>query len=161
MSTVACIINDFLVNRRIFLVFAEDEFARVNAFWESEDKLLRDLQANAVFAGRTRWCDLEAHHFGYLIMKNLSYVAALSADEQSDDTHATIRSLHFLLMAMVRCIETRARSMVEMLTINRIAEIEVSFSYHAAINMALEIAAPKDTTENHLRVIVDNTRTDD
>lgn len=158
--TTACIINDFIQNRRMFLLFSEAEFQRIDAVWNNSDRLLADLQSNELFQGRTRWCDLEPFHFGCIIMKNLTYAAELKLDEQNDERNSVVRSLHFLLMALVRAIECKAHCSVEILHVNRIAETEVAFNYSAAINMAIELNRNGKDNQK-LRIIVDNTNRDE
>lgn len=154
MTTV--IINDFSTDRRVAILFNHpQDFARVDAYWETEDKLLVGLSdLNEAFAGRRRWCDLSPTHYRFLIMETLNKMAALSDEEQSDDTNPTMVSLTFVLTAFIKLLENVTESTIELLRLNRLGDHEVLYDYAGSINMHLDSIRPK---RDGLRVIVDNT----
>jgi hypothetical protein len=153
MTTV--IINDFETDQRIAILFNyPQDFLQINAYWETEDDLLVNLdKANDVFKDRRRWCDLSPTHFRFLIMENMNKMTVLTTEEQADPTNPTMVSLTFLLTGFIKCIEERTESTLELLKVNRLGEGEVLYDYAGSINMHLESLRPK----GGLRVIVDNT----
>jgi hypothetical protein len=154
MTTV--IINDFSTDRRVAILFNHpQDFTRVDAYWEVEDKLLVNLsELNVAFKDRRRWCDLSPTHYRFLIMENLNKVAALSDEDQANDTNPTMVSLTFILTAFIKLLENVTESTIELLRINRLGEHEVLYDYSGSINMHLDSIRPK---RDGLRVIVDNT----
>jgi len=152
--TSSVIIYDFTIERQTFLVFTDAEFEIVMEMWNRPDRILADLQSHALFAGRTTWAHLDPMHFRLLLMRNLTLSAALTPEQQADEDNATTRSLHFLLCALIHCIESRSDSSIELLRINRMGETEVTYNYDASINLAVDYPKQPRST---LRVIVDNT----
>jgi hypothetical protein len=148
------VINDFVTDRRVVLLFNyPQDFAKIEAHWEREDKLLLALSANEAFRDRKRWCDLSPTHFRFLIMNTLNKVSALSEQEQGDADHLVMVSLAFLLSAFIKCLEDCTESNIDLMRINRLGDDEVLYDYAASINMHLDNLRPK----KNLRVIVDNT----
>lgn len=152
MTTV--VINDLETDQRHVILFNRpNDFQRVDAFWDNEDKLLLDLQHTDFFIGKKRWCDLEPQHFRFLLMNNLSKVAALSVEDQSDSTNEVMSSLTFLLTALIKCLEQRTQSTIELMRLNRLAEHAILYDFSASVNLHLDDKRPR---RRGLRVIVDN-----
>jgi hypothetical protein len=151
---MACvIINDFVSDRRTEITFNHpQDFQRVDAMWEDEDQLLRELQTTEAFKGKTRWCDLTPMNYRFLLMNVLNKVSALSDEEQSDPGHEAMSSLTFCLSALLKCLEDRSQSTVELLRVNRLGEQEMLYDFTASVNMQLERKPTKG-----FRVVVDNT----
>lgn len=151
MTTV--VINDLSADQRHVILFNRpDDFQQADAFWETENQLLLDLQHTDFFIGRKRWCDLDPQHFRFLLMNNLSKVAALPVDHQVPDNEV-MRSLTFLLSALIKCLENRTQSTIELMRLNRLAEREVLYDFSASVNLHLDDNMPP---RKGLRVIVDN-----
>lgn len=152
MTTV--ILNDFVGDRRTAILFNyPQDFARIDANWEIEDKLLSALAHHDAFKNHKRWCDLSPTHFRFLIMSCLNKVAGLTDEEQSDQHNPVMSDLTFLLTGFIKCLESRTESTLELMRINRLGEHEVLYDYAGSINMHLDSLRPK----SGLRVIVDNT----
>ena len=152
MTTV--IINDFVSDRRVAILFNHPhDFAHAEANWEREDALLVDLQAQESFKDRRRWCDLTPTHFRFLVMTNLTKMAALTDAEQADNTNPVMASLTFLLTSFIKCMEDATESSLELMRINRLGDEEILYDYAGSINMHLDSLQPK----KGLRVVVDNT----
>lgn len=152
MTTV--VINDLAADQRHVILFHRPhDFQRADALWENEDEILRGLQHTDFFIGRKRWCDLDPQHFRFLIMTNLSKVAALPVEEQDDPQNKTMTGLTFLLTALIKCLERRTQSTLEFMRLNRLADHEVLYDFSASVNLHLDDKTPP---RKGLRVIVDN-----
>lgn len=146
------IINDFEYDRKHVIGLDNDDMAKVQGAWERTDSVLVGLQDNPLFAGRQTWGSLDPTHYRVMIMRNLTLFAALTPEQANSREQPVVRSLIFLIGALVYCIEKRTEGQIEMLRINRIRDTEVSFDYHSALNLAVDYPKPKPG----LRVIVDN-----
>ena len=152
MTTV--VINDLATDQRHVILFNRPgDFQRADAFWENEDAVLLGLQHTDFFIGRKRWCDLDPQHFRFLLMNNLSKVAALSTQDQDDPANEVMSSLTFLLTSLIKCLEHRTQSTIELMRLNRLAEHEVLYDLSASVNLHLDDKKPP---RKGLRVIVDN-----
>ncbi len=152
--TTTVIINDFSIDRKTAIMFNHpQDFVQVEAVWEKEDKLLRELGSNESFAGKTRWCDLTPSHFRFLIMATLSKLAMITEAQSMQPGNLEMASLTFLLTAFIKCLEDKTESTIELMRINRLGEDEVLYDYAGSINMHFDTLRPK----KKLRVIVDNT----
>jgi hypothetical protein len=143
-----------VINRRFFVNIEKEDFDVIEMFWNNSDKLLDDLQKNYFFEGKKNWCDLSPTHYRLLITQNLTKVAQLSEVDRSDKDNGTVRSLRFLISALIYCLETRAESLVETMKINRLDEYQVIFDYSANINIPLSISKPEE--KKPFTVVVDN-----
>jgi pantothenate kinase len=148
------IINDFSINRRFFVNIEKEDFDMIELFWDNPDKILDDLQSNYFFEGRKSWSKLSPTHYRLLITKNLTYVAALTEAERADKDNNVVKSLRFLLTALIYALETKAESLIELMKITRIDEFQVVFDYTANINIPLNIQKPEE--KKPFTVIVDN-----
>lgn len=148
------IINDFKINRRFFVNIEKEDFDVVELFWDNTDKILDDLQTNYFFEGRKNWSDLTPTHYRLLITKNLSMLSIMTEAERADSDNNTVRSLRFLLTALIYSLETRAESIIEVMKIARIDEFQVMFDYTANINVPLTIIKPDE--KKQFTVVVDN-----
>lgn len=152
MTTV--VINDLAADQRHVILFNRPhDFQRADAFWENEDPLLLELQHTDFFIGRKRWTDLDPQHFRFLLMNNLSKVAAVPVEDQLDPGNPAMSSLTFLLSALIKCLERRTQSTIELMRLNRLAEHEVLYDFSASVNLHLDDKKPP---RKGLRVIVDN-----
>lgn len=148
------VINDLAADQRHVILFNRpNDFQRADAYWETEDDLLANLQHTDFFIGRTRWCDLDPQHFRFLLMDNLTRVAALTTEEQDDPSNPTMSSLTFLLTTFIKLLEQRTQSTLELMRINRLAEHEVLYDFSSSVNLHLDSKTPP---RQGLRVIVDN-----
>lgn len=152
MTTV--IINDLSVDQRHVILFHRpDDFQRADQFWEVEDPILIALQHTDFFIGRKRWCELNPQHFRFLLMNSLSKVAALSVEEQGNENNKVMADLTFLLTTLIKCLELRTESTIELMRFNRLTENEMLYDFTASVNLHLDNKKPPT---KGLRVIVDN-----
>ncbi len=152
------IINDFVTDKRVTMLYLSDDFEPVITHWRSQDTLLRDLQYLSSFAGRTRWCDLEPVHFREMIAKNLQYIGKLPEAERLDEENPVVSSLNFLICTLIYCWEKRTDSQVDMVKINRVGDTDVSIEFSAEMKMDVSpLEKMKADTHSGISVIVDNT----
>ena len=154
------IINDYVTSRRMKLHLDPEDFKMVDDNWGSEDKLLIDLQKIDIFRNRTRWFDLEPMHYRLMIANNIS--RAFSEVEGSLVSSETIvKSLSFLICALIRCIELRADCHIEMIRLVRVDEIDLAVEFQASLAMEEDINGPEEVTPATddgpgLKIVVDN-----
>jgi hypothetical protein len=152
MATTTVVINDFTNNRRTVTILDNRQYDLVAQAWGNEDSILVDMQRNAFFAGRTRWCDLNPTHFRLMVAHNMTLAAKLPDDEHADPKHPVIKSLNFLMCGLVLCLQYRTECLIELLRIARMSETEITYDFSASLNMAIDTQKPK----NGLRIVVDN-----
>lgn len=152
--TSRVIINDFKINRRFFVNIEKEDFEMIEIFWDNPDKILDELQSNYFFEGKKTWSKLSPTHYRLLITKNLTMVADLSEEERADKENNIVKSLRFLLTALIYALEIRAESLVELMKITRIDEFQVIFDYTANINIPVTLQKPE--SKKPFTVIVDN-----
>lgn len=152
MSTTI-IINDFVSSRRSTIVLDDSDFTFVRKQWQKPDKILADLQCHPFYEGRKCWADLDPHHFHCMIVLTLIRVAALDQAKRLDSETPVVKSMHFLMAALVHCIQTRSESLIDLVKFNRINENEVTYDYSASLNMEID---PRSSGIG-LKMIIDNT----
>lgn len=155
--TVSIIITDFEIDKRIYINLEQEDFDFIKKVWNTEDKLLVELQDSPIFENKTKWSDLSPMHYRLMILKNLSLMVALTNEERMDFLNPTIKSLRFLLSALVYSLEMKSESLVELMRITRINDMQVIFDYSANINICFE----KQIPNNKLRVVVDNDKNEE
>jgi hypothetical protein len=153
--TTTVIINDFSLDRRTAIMFNHpQDFVQIEANWEREDKLLRDLGGTEAFQGKTRWCDLTPSHFRFLIMAALTKVADIPETESTQPGNQEMATLTFLLTGFIKCLEDRTESTIDLMRINRLSEDEILYDYAGSINMHFDSFRSK----KKLRVIIEHLR---
>jgi len=153
MNTTTVIVNDFTNNRRSIIILNREHFDKIAEVWHDEDTILIDMQENDFFAGKTHWFELNPTHFRLMVARNLTMAAELPEVERYDSKNDVIRSLHFLLAALIYCLQQRSECLVELMRIARLSEYEVTYDFSASLNMSIEMMhKPK----SGLRVVVDN-----
>lgn len=153
------IINDYVLNRRLKLILDEDDFAIVDTNWSSPDELLAGLQHTETFKGRHCWADLEPFHYRIMIVQNIGKVLAdVGVAEQLELTSIGMRSLSFLICALVRCLEHRAESHIEMIRLVRVGDIDMAVEYEAALSMETNLPPSEpEKAKGPFAIVVDNT----
>lgn len=161
MST-ACIIDDYVANRRSALMFNESQFKVVIDQWANADPLLAELQNWEIFKGKDTWDKLDPVHFKMLISTVFS--ARDKRLEQKDwfnEKLPLVQSLYFLLMGMAHCLQSRTGTAVDNMRVMRITDNDVSFEFNLSIiadkKPILPLPAPP---KSGLKVVVDNTFND-
>ncbi len=154
------LINDHVANKRVKLFYTDEDFAITDGEWNNSDQLLADLQHHQFFAGKLLWSDLDPFHFRLMITKSLQACSKMTDAERMDDEDPSIRSLNFLVCGLIRCIEGKSDSHIEVMRIHRVGDIDVSFEYEA-----IQTLEPPSTIKMPPRkkdgfsVVVDNTKT--
>lgn len=155
------LISDFLSNKHYHLVFTPYEFQAIETHWYNEDKLLVELDQTAqLFKGKTRWCDLDAMLYQILITNNISKLDDLTDEEQMDETHEVIKSLHFLITGLIKTLQNATHTNIELLRIDRVMENSVNFSHHGSqcIQLDGKKTHKKKKCLDSLKIVVDNTK---
>lgn len=137
MSISTVVIRDFVNTSRIVTILDEDDFEIVDLAWRDTDKILVDLLENPFFEGKKRWCDLDPKHFLLMIQRTLFRVGNLNDQDRTDSNHKVVKSLHFLLCGIIRCIESRTNSTVEIVKVNRVSENDATIEYSATIDFSV------------------------
>ena len=121
-------------NNVIDFVVLNAHFKLAEWFWTSSDKLLVDLHEQPLFTGKFTWSQLTPSHYEILLLQNLIKYEDLSANEQQDPNHNTVRSLMFLFAATVRCIELLCNCTIRHMQVHKLDKFNVEVSYQAKIN---------------------------
>ena len=127
------IINDFTNNSRSTIILKDDNLKKAEVAWAKEDKILLELQETSFFAGRKRWCDLTPTHFRLMIAHNITISNKLSDVEKLNTNNTIIQSLHFLISALIICLQIRAECLIELMRIDRINENDVTYDFSASL----------------------------
>jgi hypothetical protein len=153
MASSVIIIRDHVQGHATNLTYTADHKAAIEQVWKKPDGLLLSLQHQAAFCGRARYCDLDPYHFRVLLALHLMMLADVSEDQRLDPKNLTMRSLDWILIGLLFCLESRTQGEVSMLTINRVTDENVLYD----VVMNLEpMAMPKPKKVSGLRVILDN-----
>lgn len=119
----------------------------------AEAPLLAQLQAHAVFKGRTRWSDLDHDHFRTLIALHLSLIVDLREHHRADRTHPFVRSLDHLMIAYIHHLERRMQGRVTSMVVTRVTPMECRYSVTTILGSDI-LPPPRP---HGLRVVVNNT----
>lgn len=149
----AVLVDDFVSGRSWNSFFAADAFEKVDANWDKGDQLLAELSKTRFFTDCDTWSKLRPTHFKVLIIRNFQHVDKLTDEEVTDD-NPVVRSLRFLIAALIRCLRERADADVDMIKIRRVATDTVNFDIVSSLNLELTgRVAPTG-----LQLVVDNTK---
>lgn len=155
MSTSVVVIRDHLQGLTTTLMYSPEQKEVIERFWKKPDPLLLSLQHQAVFCGRVRLCDLEPYHFRVLLALHLMLLNDVSADQRLDPTHTTMRSLDYILIGLIHCLESRTQGEVTSLTVNRVGEENVLYDVILSLE-PMVMPGPGPKPKSGLRVVLDN-----
>lgn len=147
------IVNDYEACRRSVVILDTSDFEFVARMWSTPDRILAELQAHPLYAGRTRWCDLDPPHFRYMIVLTMVRVAKLEEDARNDAANPVVRSLHFLMTALIACLQARSETNIELIRFNRVSQTEIVYDFSASLNLAADPQKPA----SGLKMVIDNT----
>ena len=155
----ACLIDDYVINKRSSLLFNENQFKVVIDQWHNSDPLLNELQSWDVFKGKDTWNKLDPLHFRMLISTVFSARdKKIEADDLFNDSLPLVQSLYFLLMGLAYCLQLRTGAAVDNMRVMRVNANDVSFEFNISIiaekKPIIALPAPPKTG---LKVVVDNT----
>ncbi len=152
MRQTTVFLNDFLTKRRTGVTFTENDFLHVDQKWNEEDQQLLALQSVEVFTGLLRYSELQTEHLRVLLQSALTHYAKLSDGERAEPTHPTTALVSFLLLALIKRLETSTGSIVELLRVNRVSEYDIAFDFSATMDM--NFAKPPPAKNADFKVIV-------
>lgn len=155
----ACVIDDYVLNKRTSLLFNENQFNVVTNQWQNSDPLLAELQNWEIFKGKDTWDKLDPIHFKMLISTVFSARdKKLPANEIFNDAQPLVQSLYFLLMGLAHCLQLRTGAAVDNMRVMRINDNDISFEFNISLisdrKPILSLPSPPKTG---LKIIVDNT----
>jgi hypothetical protein len=146
------VINDFHIARRMLYVLDDSDFVMIKARFVDTDDLLIALQKNAMFEGRTHWCDLEIKHFHVMIVNMLNIIGKQHDTIRINPGTPENTRLTFLLCSLITLLQKQSGSLIELFRINRVSVDDVIYDYSASLNVKIEA--------NHarmgLKVVIDN-----
>lgn len=155
--SVTVILDDFSLDKRSIFFFSDAEFSKIDTNWEKSDVLLVELNKHELFKNCNRWCDLKPLHYKLMIIKNLSLYNSLTEIEKEDYNNPVVASLLFLIAGMIKSIETRADTSIELFKIQKINEFSINFEYTGSLNLQSFGNISKNISRD-LKIVVDNTK---
>jgi hypothetical protein len=153
MATTVISIRDHIETSVTTILCTEAMRAAVCEKWETEDPLLARLKGLSALKGKLRLSELTVNEFRTLIALHLIMYAELPRSERANLGNLTVKSLHWLLVGLVICLERLNDGAVSMITITRASDTMVL--YDVTLCLA-RLDLPKGKPGSSLRVIVDN-----
>ena len=77
MINSVIIIDDFIKVYRRFITITSSDVKKVDFHWNREDKILIEISKTDFFKNKTKWCELSAMQYKFLISSNLKKVEEL------------------------------------------------------------------------------------
>lgn len=145
------VIYDFVLSRRIIHLLDDDDFELQRQRWHSGDPVLTSLQHYPLFAGRTRWCDLNVTHLHIMLVNMLRFHAELPEKDRSNRKNPVVARLIFFLCGLIHLLQDRSESLIELLRVKRMTGDDVVYDYSATLNVT--VSPP---IHRGLKVVVDN-----
>jgi hypothetical protein len=154
----SCYITDYTKNIRSCLFFKSEDFSEVIDAWDREDALLVDLSHEVdMFAGCTKWGDLDPLHWQLILATNFRSLDSLPPEEQEDMTNPTVASFHRMIMGLVLCLEERCEyGHIDTVKIIRTGDLDCSYEFTMSM-MAVRTNEQPDKPKPTFSVVVDNT----
>src|ERR1700722_17878530 len=125
------IINDFEIGQRILYILDDADFQSQQSKWKDTDKLLHAVQDTEMFAGRTRWMDLEIRHFHVMIVNILRMLSGMDEAIRANKDSEPVARLAFFLCGIISLIQEGSASSIDLFRITRVASDDVVYDYCA------------------------------
>ncbi len=138
------VVNDYEIGQRMFYILGPLDFNNQESSWNDNDPVLDILQNNEAFRGRTKWSDLDLEHFHLMIINMLKILATMDDAVRSNKDSAPVGRLAFFFCSLIRMLEERTGSHIELLHVNRVSSDDVVYDYTATLDMPFSIkSSPK------------------
>lgn len=142
MST-SVVISDFNQNKKIFLVFSEVDYDNVESAWTDPERFFTEVKNKTGYTQYHKWSELSLHQWQYLLIHKLDESLKLSDAVQQDETHPIISSLHFFLVGYCHKYQIETGSLIEMLKIQKVNEIDYNIMAYSTNVMSVENNPPR------------------
>jgi hypothetical protein len=146
-------IDDHIQQVQISLTFTEEDRRFVADVWDRADPLLARLQGMAVFQGKLTLADLDLTRFRLLIAMHLTLLAGIPERHTTNRGHPIVKSLHLLLLGLLRALESRLGGQIPFLSLTRLSQTDVAYTFQARLD---PITFPSFTTPPAFRIVIDN-----
>ena len=101
------------------------------------DELLTSVQNHDLFAGKTRWCDLEIKHFHIMIVNILRMLGKTDDTVRANDANPLVVRLTFFLCAFIKLLQENSGSSIDLLRVNRVSDDDVVYDYTATLDVKI------------------------
>lgn len=147
-------IEDYASRSANYTIYDDDDLAEITKVWTIEDPLLVALRDTSIFENTPRWCDLRPWHFKFLITQTLEKMFELPAKERDNPENPVMKSIDFIISALLYCLWKNSDVRVEFMKIQRIDTTVVNFDYRGSIMLEPTKSEPKPG----LQLAVDNSK---
>jgi hypothetical protein len=137
------LIDNYVSNERYRVIFSGEQNDLIIRTWNMPDEVLIRLQDTKFFQGKTTWSDLTPSNFQFLIIENMNKLDDLAVSDRINLENDVVRSLYFLIGAMIYSIELVTESQIDMFNIQRISTEKANFSYYSTFLYDLELTPRK------------------
>ena len=137
---IAIILDDFISNKKLYLVFVDSDFEDVLHSWMDPTTFVNELTKQPYFKNVTRWSDLTISQWKILVASKMHDVMQLSQEEQMNEKTPAVQTLHFFIKGLVHKLQTDFSGIVDHMKIQRINEETINFNI--AISECLNISPP-------------------
>lgn len=155
--TFTLIVENFISGTNTTVCFSDSDFDVVNKHWTKPDKLLREINKQGYFDGKSTWNELSPEHWYVLVTRNLERVLSLEPKKQGDHKNKTVESFHFLVMGLVKCFEHVTQTSVDTFRIQVLKNSTFNFQVQNSYFMNFSSNNQKANAKPALSVVVDNT----
>lgn len=142
MST-SVIITDFSNNRKMFLLFTEEDYSDVIDAWMDSSKFFTEVKTKAAYKNYSRWADLSILEWSNLIIHKLSEVIKLSIEDQYNEKHPLVSSLHFYIVGYCHKYLLETGSSIEFLRIQNINDLDYNIIINSSGLISIDETPPK------------------
>lgn len=142
MST-SVIITDFINNRKIFLLFAEQDYSEVISAWLDPSKFFTEVKSNPNYTKYSRWGELSLPEWNNLVIHKLSEVIKLSVEEQFNEDNPYVLSLHFYLIGFCHKYLLETGMGVDFLRIQNINDIDFNIIIGSSGLVSIDETPPR------------------
>ena len=156
--TLTLIVENFISGMHATTSFTDADFKTVEKNWERSDTLLKQINEQGYFDGRSTWSELLPEHWYFLATQNLEKVLVLDRKKQLDPRNKTVESFHFLIMGTVKCIEEQTNQNIDLIRIQVLRDLTYNFQIHSSFMMNFKTPHKLSSiSKPELSIIVDNT----
>ncbi len=137
--SVAVTLNCFVLNKKLYLLFADKDFEDIIENWNKSHEMLNLVRKQNLCHHITKISEIDNNRYKFLIGNSLNFILEKKIEEILKEDDVDIQFLHFLLKGFICKLQIETNFNVEDIKIQRInPEI-----YNFIVNIGDSIAVTK------------------
>lgn len=121
---LAVVIDDYISEKNIYLVFLSQDISDVIEAWTDPTKFFTEVKRDPKYNKYSKWSELSIFEWKYLLINKMSEFLKLTKADQVNEENSIVSNLHFYLIGLVHKFQIETGNTIELLRIQKINDLD-------------------------------------